>query len=86
MTFLRIVIRFSLLVEHDLFRKPVSTFRHHALECSNLPRCPRLRKAALDAPPQSESADQKLLGVAEQGTQTVSSVRIGSGSIKAEAR
>src|SRR5215211_5878934 len=31
MTFLRIVISLSLLVEHDLFRKPVSTFRDHAL-------------------------------------------------------
>src|SRR5262249_26079838 len=31
MTFLRIVIRSNLFVEHDLFRKPVSTFRDHAL-------------------------------------------------------
>jgi hypothetical protein len=31
MTFLRIVIPFYLLVEHDLFGKPVSTFPDHAL-------------------------------------------------------
>ena len=31
MTFLRIVIRFSFLFEHDLFRKPLHTFRDHAL-------------------------------------------------------
>src|SRR3954447_25751198 len=29
MTFLRIVIRLSLFVEHDLFRKPLHTFRDH---------------------------------------------------------
>ena len=31
MTFLRIGIRSSLLTEHDLLRKPVSTFRDRAL-------------------------------------------------------
>src|SRR5438105_3870545 len=31
MTFLRIVILPTSFVEHDLFRKPVSTFRDHAL-------------------------------------------------------
>src|SRR5712691_11028128 len=31
MTFLRIVIPSNLLLEHDLFRKPVPTFRDHAL-------------------------------------------------------
>jgi hypothetical protein len=35
MTFLRIVIRSSFLLEHDLFRKPESTFRDHALEGMN---------------------------------------------------
>src|SRR5690349_14902982 len=25
--------RFRLLLEHDVFRKPVPTFRHHALAC-----------------------------------------------------
>jgi len=33
MTFLRIVITLYLFLEHDLFRKPVSTFRDHALQC-----------------------------------------------------
>jgi hypothetical protein len=31
MTFLRIVIALYLLLEHDLFRKPVPTFRDHAI-------------------------------------------------------
>ena len=34
MTFIRIVIRSNFLVEHDLFRKPASTFRDHALASS----------------------------------------------------
>src|SRR5262245_60483321 len=32
--------RFSLLLEHDLFRKPVSTFRDHALVSAAAPRRP----------------------------------------------
>ncbi len=31
MTFLRIAIRSRFLVEHDRFRKPVPSFRNHAL-------------------------------------------------------
>jgi hypothetical protein len=38
MTFLRMSSRSRLLVEHDLFRKPVSTFRDHALGCIQMHR------------------------------------------------
>src|SRR5262245_19839053 len=34
MTFLRIAICSKLCLEHDLFRKPVPTFRDHALTCA----------------------------------------------------
>src|SRR5262249_55507507 len=37
----------SFLVEHDLFRKPVSTFRDHALEIAALPPPGRLLTLAL---------------------------------------
>src|SRR5262245_4546616 len=48
MTFFESSSRFSLLLEHDLFRKPVPTFRDHALAVA--PRR-RSRRAAVDQNP-----------------------------------